>query len=241
MEINYGAVGNIGLCEQIAQQLEQMILSDSPQVGQKLPSEQSLAAGYGVSRSVIREALTFLKARGLISQRQGDGAYVTVPESDQVEDTVNRMVRMRQISFHDVFAVRVNMEVMAIRLAAEYADEAGLQKLHAINKKMFMEQLDTVRRIDLDLEFHRCIASLSGNSMLEIFIQSMNPLLRPMLELGLSVPNANEDGIQYHQSLIDTITRHDPDRAEQTIRKHLSLSMRNYEVAMREQVQAREA
>ena len=66
MDINYHISKEV-LCDQVADRLEQMILSDKTQVGQKLPSEQALATGFGVSRPVIREALAILRARGLVT------------------------------------------------------------------------------------------------------------------------------------------------------------------------------
>ena len=67
--------------ETIADKLEEMILTDAISIDEKLPSEQTLATSFGVSRPVIREALMLLNARGLISQKNGEGNYVSQPTS----------------------------------------------------------------------------------------------------------------------------------------------------------------
>ena len=72
-QINYN-VERVNLYESIANNLEEMILNDSSQIGQKLPSEQTMAANFGVSRNVIREALKILKERQLITLHIGEGA-----------------------------------------------------------------------------------------------------------------------------------------------------------------------
>lgn len=218
------------LCDQVADRIEQMILTDKSQAQQKLPSEQALSAGFGVSRPVIREALTILKARGLVAPRQGGGSYITVPSSTQLMDTVNRLTLMRDISKEDVCAVRIQLEAMAARLAAEHATAEELDELEALNRKMEEHRTDSELRADLDLQFHQCIAKLSGNHLLKCFVQSMNGLLRPMLVLLLCLPMANEDGIAYHDRIIQALRSGDGEKSERLIRDHLMLFIRNYEL-----------
>ena len=64
------------LYEQVADRLEQQILSHPDTVGTKLPSEQELAHGFSVSRPVVREALKLLKERQLVTVRNGEGVFV---------------------------------------------------------------------------------------------------------------------------------------------------------------------
>jgi len=232
IEIDYGIEKN-ALCDQIANRIEQMILSDITQAQEKLPSEQALASGFGVSRPVIREALTILKARGLVMPKQGGGSYITVPRSAQVMDTVNRLALMRHISMEDISAVRVQLEAMAARLAAEHATSAELDELEALNLEMKENKDDIDQRVELDLKFHLRIAMLSGNKMLKIFVQSLNSLVAPMLRRSLCVPMASEDGVQFHSRIIAALRSGDADRAENTIREHLMLFIRNYEESMR--------
>lgn len=217
------------LCDQIADRIEEMILSDTTQAKEKLPSEQALAAGFGVSRPVIREALTILKARGLISPKHGEGSYITIPSSRQVMDSINRLVLMREISNEDVFAVRVHLEVLAARLAAEYATDEELAKLQNINDEMERHKEDIEARSELDLKFHYQIAVCSHNQMLQIFIQSLNPLLKPMLRSSLYVPKTSEEGVAFHKQIIQTLKSGDVDKSEAIIREHLMKFIRNYE------------
>lgn len=228
------------LCDQIADRIEQMILNDKSQAQQKLPSEQALSAGFGVSRPVIREALTILKARGLVSPRQGGGSYITVPSSTQLMDTVNRLTLMKDISMEDVCAVRVQLESMAARLAAEHATPRQLDELEAINRRMEDHGTDAQMRADLDLKFHQYIAEISGNRLLKCFVQSMNGLLRPMLTLSLCLPMANEDGIAYHDRIIAALRSGDAEMSESLIRDHLMLFIRNYELVKEEHKEEKE-
>lgn len=219
------------LYEVIAEKLEETILRDSTQIEQKLPSEQSLAASFGVSRPVIREALMLLKARGLITQRNGEGSFISNPDPQELTNTINRMVLMNNIDTASVYEIRVTLEVMACRLAAERATEQQLEELVHINDEMERCMHDIEKRVSLDIEFHTKLSEISGNPLLAIFVQSMTSLLGKMVSRALELTGTNEDGISYHRRIIEALRTSDPEKAEDTIRGHLVTSMRNYEVA----------
>lgn len=90
-KINY-SVQRVNLYESIADNLEQMILNDSSQIGQRLPSEQTLAENFGVSRNVVRESLKILKERHLVSLRTGEGAYIEKPDNRSLTELLNRII-----------------------------------------------------------------------------------------------------------------------------------------------------
>lgn len=221
----------INLYEVIAAKLEEMILRDSTQIEQKLPSEQSLAASFGVSRPVIREALMLLKARGLITQRNGEGSFISNPDPQELTNTINRMVQMNNIHPASIYEIRVTLEMMACRLAAERATAEELQELTRINHDMEQCKEDIQKRVELDIHFHSRLAEFSGNPLLAMFVKSTTSLLHHMLKQALELPGTHEDGIDYHHRIIESLRTGDPEKAEDTIRGHLVTSMRNYEVA----------
>ena len=83
-------IKKVNLYEEIADRLEDMIVSNAENVGKKLPAEQSIANRFGVSRNVVREAFKLLKERGLITLRTGDGAYISTPEENIFTDMLSR-------------------------------------------------------------------------------------------------------------------------------------------------------
>lgn len=220
------------LYEIIANKLEEMILNDTIQVDQKLPSEQTLAVSFGVSRPVIREALKILKERGLITQRQGASPVICEPGADVLTRTVSRIVQIKDIDPMHVYQVRLNLEMMSIQLACENATGEDIDRLSGINRKMeeFKDNLE--KRIAYDIEFHSAIAHSSGNPLLEIFIEAISAeLLRAMIASALTLENASEDGIIYHDKIIDVIRSRDSEKAADLIRMHLMSSFRNFEAS----------
>ena len=216
------------LSEQIAERIQAMILNDKTQVNDKLPSETALAAGFNVSRPIIREALMLLKARGLVVQRQGGGSFVTCPDLKLINECMYRTIVMNHISYEDIFQARITLEVAAACHAAENATNEDIAELKQITKKM-MEAEDSESRAQRDLRFHQKISDISGNKILNAFQQSLNMFLKPILVANLQLKGAAEDGAEFHERIIHAIEKHDVSEVEEIMRQHLMLSMRNYE------------
>ncbi len=85
--------------EQVVESLEKVLMRSTPDA--KLPPEQELAERFGVSKPVIREALTVLKERGLVQSRNGDGSYVSRPNTDAVVSAIGRIITCSSISDSD--------------------------------------------------------------------------------------------------------------------------------------------
>ena len=226
-KINYH-VERTNLYESIADNLEAMILNDSSQIGQRLPSEQTLATNFGVSRNVIREALKILKERHLICLKTGEGAYIEKPDNRSITELLNRIILMDKIEHSQILEIRMILETNACRLAAVRNKPEAFDVLEEINDSMLKYKDDINKRISLDIQFHITIAKLSQNLLFELFVQSMTNLLAPILRTALIPEGGNEDGIQFHKQIIETLRSGDGDKAEEIMRKHLSLSVLNY-------------
>lgn len=226
-DIDYN-VKKINLYEIIADKLEEMILSDSSQLGQKLPSEQSLATSFKVSRNVIRESLKLLKERHLITLRTGEGTYIAKPKAKNFTDILNRMILMDNIQYSNVFEMRMLLEPYACRLAAEKGTQSDFDELDINIEHMIQSKDNTDERIKYDLKFHFRIAELSGNPILACFVQSMAKLLEPLLRKALVPSGGHQSGIEYHKRLVVILRSGDGNLAEQVMKEHLEVSTQNY-------------
>lgn len=226
-KINY-SIQRVNLYESIADNLEAMILNDSSQIGQRLPSEQTLAENFGVSRNVVRESLKILKERHLVSLRTGEGAYIEKPDNRSITELLNRIILMEKIEHGKVLEMRMILETEACRLAAERNEAEAFDILNEINDSMLKYKNDIEKRISLDLQFHITIAKLSHNPLLELFVQSMANLLSPILRTALIPEGGNEHGIEFHRQIIDVLRSHDGKAAEGIMRQHLAASVLNY-------------
>ena len=235
MESPNWEVKRTNLYEQIADALENAILQtgvNALAAGEsgsedKLPSEQALAVKFGVSRTVIREALKLVKERGLIEQRTGEGSYLTKPRPDAISSVVGRMILMDNISDDEIFSVRGILEIAACRLAAEYADEADMERMQSILDAMKVNLQDDDAIIRMDTDFHIAMAKASKNKLLGMLVEAMTVLIREFIRKTIHTPGAKADGMMRHALIMDAIKSRDPDVAEAAIRNHLEVSRQN--------------
>lgn len=218
--------------EKIANKLEEMIMNETFVADQKLPSEQSLADQFGVSRPVIRESMKILKERGLIIQKNGEGTFIREPDSELVTDTINRIVHLKNIKAEDIFDVRINLETMAAAQAAINAPDGGFDELQEINDHMKNFKDDVEVRVQDDILFHRKIAQLSGNRLLEVFVESMASLVTQIVKYTIEYKVGNEEGIQFHERIIEVLRSRNVPEAKKVIRQHLERSQQNYMLAL---------
>lgn len=232
-QINY-TVKKVNLYEQIADQLETAILSPDSFPEERLPSEQTLAERFGVSRTVIREALKLLKERDLVDMRTGEGAFIVRPKSSSVYNVMNRIIQVDNIDDAQIHEVRLALETAACRLAAEHATAEDVERLRAIQDEMAGRKDDLPRRIQLDADFHIAVAETSKNKIMAIFISVMNDLLSSFIAKGVQYPGGNEDGVARHEAILQAIAAHDPERAEREMAEHLRVSRHNVETVERQ-------
>lgn len=224
MDARY-CLSRANLSEQIADSLETEILNSKYSKGDfKLPSEQSLAERYAVSRPVIREAMKMLQERGLIVLKNGLGAFVTKFKNSTIESTMNRFRYMNNISDDELHEVRGILEVETARLAAKRATDDDIIALKANLAAYSNESHTPDEYIALDTEFHLRLAKISGNALLEMFDSVLLSLLSEYMKKGNLLEGGVEDTILRHQNLIAAIESHDSEAAADAMLDHLNAS-----------------
>ena len=218
------------LYEQIADCLEDMILNDKDmQVHKKLPSEQSLAEQFSVSRNVIRESLKILKERGLINSKNGTGSYITKPEASNLSDVISRMVVIDNIGFKDIYDLRIILETASCKRAAVNATEEDIENMEDMLEKLKDRNITVEERRELDFGFHIAIAEAAGNPLLVVFVQTMKNLFLEMIEKGIFIEGGIDDATQRHANILEALKLGDSNMAEVMMYDHLHFSKKNVE------------
>ena len=222
------AVSRVNLYEQIADKLEELILS-SEYTEEKLPSEQALAEQFAVSRNVVREALKILKERGLIESRNGTGSYITKPEAANLSDVISRMVVMDNIDYCAIYDVRIILETAACRSAAERVTTGQLMQMEELLERLKDRTMTVKERRETDFAFHEAIAEATGNPLLAVLIRAMKNVFIEMIEKGIFMTGGIDDAIMRHARIMDALRVHDPQEAEAAMFDHLQFSKKNVE------------
>lgn len=210
--------------ERIAGVLRQRISTHELAAGARLPSENSLAAHFGVSRAVIREAIARLKVEGLVETIQGSGAFVRAPGGADMSGVTKASLDL----LIDLIEVRRTTEP---EIAARAAARHTASQLAAIDRALTqMRDAEQAGRdgVAEDYAFHAAIAAASGNVYWQKLIES---LAKPMM-VGLSVTRGNEasrrdyaqQADQEHVQLRDAIASRDPEAARAAARAHMEMA-----------------
>jgi GntR family transcriptional regulator, transcriptional repressor for pyruvate dehydrogenase complex len=194
--------------------------------GDRLDSLETLAATYGVSRSVVREAAARLSARSILEIRPGDGTYVREPDPSAASEIFSSLVRssardVRSV-FLDVMEFRMAVEPEAARLAALRAtpDELGaLADVHQRGRRA-ADAGDRETLAITDVRLHETIYELSHNAIISQLLAVIGPLLR---EQRMRYPySQNLTDRDDHDQIVRAILGRDPEEAARLSREHVT-------------------
>ncbi len=188
--------------------------------GEKIPSENELVNMLGVSRISVREALKQLVSLGLLETRQGEGTFVKRFEADSYMSELLPLMVMNRENIIELIKYREIIEVGAIALAVERADESDIQALEK-NIKIHEKFKDVQEKAaQLDLDFHMLIAEASKN----LFVIKANSIIKDIfhavMEQIVEVMGTSP-GLYYHKKMLTAIKARDKELAVSLMREHL--------------------
>jgi GntR family transcriptional repressor for pyruvate dehydrogenase complex len=196
------------------------ILSRRLEVGDRLPSERELGEQFGVSRTVVREAVRALVAKGVIEVRSGSGLRVAAVNASAVGESMSLYLRGGALDFENVHEVRSVLEVHLAGVAAERASDADIAVLHAVHERMQREIADIEAAALDDLEFHRTIARTTHNELYLVLMDSIGSALIDIRRENLGSGSAPATLVQ-HAAILDRIASRDPEGARRAMAEHL--------------------
>lgn len=186
----------------------------------KLPSERILAENYGVSRTVIREALKLLHEKGLVNIMTGRGNYVTIPKEQDLIDKFETAIDNSGINQADIIEAREIIEIaISQRLISRVSDE-DILILKQIYSVMDANFYDIEQYAKLDAKFHLQLASCTKNNVLRMITATLNNVTdRKVLSNNIQVRlSAHKE----HLAIINAIEERNNDKLEIAIRQHIN-------------------
>lgn len=213
------------LPEAIANELQDEILALS--VGSKLPTENELAARFGVSRTVVREATRYLVQRGLVAVSPGRGMTVAEPDGRMIADQYGLLLRHSRGSFVQLLELRLVLEVEMAALAAARRSPDQVASLMETNDRLEKAVDSKPEFLSADLGFHELMAEASGNPFFILVIRPINGFLADAYTRGPGYPSEATQTIAEHIEIADAIASGDPARARFAMESHLRRVVRN--------------
>ncbi|MCA1065873.1 FadR family transcriptional regulator [Rossellomorea aquimaris] len=223
--MNYKRIKPRKIYEEVAEVLIDMIKSGQLKSGDKLDSVQQLAENFQVGRSAVREALSALRAMGLVEMHQGEGTYVREFDSSMLSLPIYIAALMKKDDVKQLLEVRRILEVGAVEAAASRRTDEQLKEI-----KTALDQMQTASDEELgeeaDFRFHMAIAKASQNELLTGLMNNVSEMMvttmRETRRLWLYSKKSTLDRLyQEHQNIYEAIEAKDGLKAQQLMLHHL--------------------
>ncbi len=228
MNISVSPGGSETLVTQVSAALRQKIVAEGLKPGDKLPSEARIAEEFGVSRTVVREAVAALRADGLVEPRRGAGVFVIEP-MPQTAPPFRGVDHARISSIVDLIELRIAIETEAAALAAlrrSPAQEEAILNAHRRVQQCIAAQEATA---EADFALHLAIAEATNNPRFSEFMHLIGPNAIPRASLQLSPePDYLAQIYDEHARIVAAISDRDSESARRAMQDHLKGSERRY-------------
>ena len=215
-------LGGPRLSDRVAADLERRIVLGEPGAGERLPTELELCELFGVSRSVVRDALRTLAARGLVRVGPGQGIVVTAPSDEAFGQALLLLLARSGFTMREVTEARAAVEISLAPLAAARgtAEDWAQMEQHLNELANSVEEGDWRRAHSEHLGFHLALLRSVRLPALEI-------LLKPMHEVIVlsSVPPTDTPelwDVSAHPPILEALQKGDAEGAEVALEEHFN-------------------
>jgi GntR family transcriptional repressor for pyruvate dehydrogenase complex len=195
--------------------------------GEKLPTESVIMEMHGVSRTVVREAISHLQAAGLVQTRHGIGTFVLEPQPANLRISSDTIRTIGDVL--SILELRISLETEAAWLAATRRSEEQVQQMGAALQRI-QSSAGQPGSVEADVHFHLLIAQSTGNRYFVDILSDLGNTIIPRARIN-SAQLAHSDPAAYlervnreHDDIYRAILRQDAEAARAAMRTHLSNS-----------------
>ena len=217
------------LAQGVVAYISERIANGTLNPGDKLPTESEIMRILGVSRTVVREAISHMQAAALVETRHGIGTFVLAPSpSRTLGIDPGTVVTMRDVLA--ILELRISLETEAAGLAASRRSDAQLQQLRGALDSFQSCARNGAETVAPDVQFHLLIAQSSGNRYFHDILSHLGTNFIPRARLNFAKLAQDEPAafmervIHEHEDIFNAIARKDPESARAAMRTHLSNS-----------------
>lgn len=224
--MNYKRIKARKIYEEVAEALVEMIKNGDLNPGDKIESVNQLAENFSVSRSAVREALSALRAMGLIEMKQGEGTYIRQFDSSMLQIPIYAAVLMKKEDIKNLLEVRKILEVGVVESAAKKRTAEDLIDIKKALDEMEVATGDEELGEKADFNFHMAIAKASHNDLLINLMNNVSEMMvttmRETRRLWLFSKHSTWERLyQEHKMIFEAIESQNVEAAKETMLNHL--------------------
>lgn len=219
------------LVETATEAIGREILHGELRPGDRLPTERSLVEQLGVSRTVLREALSSLEALGLVETRGTRGRFVAAGgSSGRSRALVGAWLHQHAREILEVDEIRSVLEAHAVRSMSEWdaIDAAAAAGAIVREQAEALERGDPVAAADGDAAFHRLLTSYTKNAALRSLMDGLIDASRKGAYAAYSLPETAAGSLEQHRRIVDALAASDVEAAARLAAEHMLDVARRY-------------
>lgn len=213
--MGFARITNERLSDKVAQSIIEQIESGELKPGDKLPNELELAEELGISRGILREALTILQAREYIVRKPKDGTLVN---PDIMDILMSRNgISLKEATYIDLLEMR---ECVEERVVEKIIDLASDEKILELEE--FLDPIqEQINGNSVDYYFHYKLAQLSQNAMFVNFIDAYYDVIDELTKKTTKKKSRKTEINQEHRKIVEYIVKRDKEKAVNAMLEHL--------------------
>ncbi len=211
----------------VVEYLQRGIRENKFKVGKALPSERELSMHIGVSRASLREGISLLVSKGVLTRQHGIGTFVSAAKDQRMAEIWTDMVDRHPLIQADLIEFREMLESRTAELAAERGTKADKERLIQLGQDVDVAYCgsDRQQQVKADVALHQAIAEATHNPVFSYLIDSLLKVLHEHVQLsiaGLSPKSETSTQLRkQHHEIIAAIVAGDSARAGSASRQHI--------------------
>lgn len=209
------------LVDQTEKKLVELLVNKEYKVGDLIPKELELAGLLKVSRTVIREALSRLRTRGMIESRKKRGSIITSPDLVSVLEKSLNPDMLDNGTLKEIFEMRLALEVGMADFIFRRATYKDIEEL----KTIVADADDTksnIFEIEQEIAFHGKLYEITGNETMRKFQKMLLPVFNYVHQSGIITSARAVKNFVSHKDIVEVIENGTPDRLRKAMRAHLN-------------------
>lgn len=207
------------LKQQTIEAIKQYIIEEGLRANDKLPTERKLVTMFGVSRSVVREALSYLENTGVIRVRQGQGAFLNASNIDKVLENFFFLWNINDGNIKEMLGLRLIFESSAIEEIVMTGDDKAIASIKdQVEKSLQVDSLDALRVADM--AFHTALLKATNN---QLFIQLTDVITNYFFKVQHVTLSVDEYRTLTHEhmEIVEALEARDAKKAKDVLANHM--------------------
>ncbi|MFY7828430.1 MAG: FadR/GntR family transcriptional regulator [Flectobacillus sp.] len=215
------AVDNSSLVDKVEANLVELLQSRKLKVGDVIPKEVELVELLGVSRTVIREAITRLRTMGIVESKKKKGSIITSPDILGIMSKSMNPYILDEDTLREIFELRLVLEIGMADLIFQKITQKDIDELKEIVKNEPSSSESHLFNIEHEINFHGKLYEITGNKTLKSFQKMLLPIFDYVHNSGLLKKDLPQKKFVSHKGLVDILENGSPELFRNGMRNHL--------------------